>query len=52
MPPESEKWAEAASSAPEACGAVFQPVIDGLAGIRKELEVWDFYEQISRGLCS
>jgi hypothetical protein len=34
MPPESEKRTEAASSAPEARGAVFQPVIDGWAVTR------------------
>jgi hypothetical protein len=38
MPPESGKRTEAASSAPEARGAVFQPVIDGWAVIRQEIE--------------
>jgi hypothetical protein len=35
MPPESEKRTEAASSAPEARGAVFQPVIDAWAVTRE-----------------
>jgi hypothetical protein len=36
MPPESEKGTEAASSAPEARGAVFQPVTDGWALTRAQ----------------
>jgi hypothetical protein len=34
MPPESQKRTQAASSSPEARGAVYQPVIDGWAVIR------------------
>jgi hypothetical protein len=38
MPPESQKRTQAASSAPEARGAVYQPVIDEWTVIRQELE--------------
>src|ERR1700688_4337617 len=40
MPPESQKRTQAASSAPEARGAVYQPVIGGWAVIRPAAWSW------------